>query len=209
MNIKKILIVMMMLTFFTKQTVAASHYQTFQDITFEHQGMTLLEDYTNADYERLYDKLPKWKFWGWDSITAYDSEKAYFVKETLYVVSNNGYSDMDETITFTQEFSDSIQMSVSQGIDLSGSGDVQEFDVGLKQSIDMKFVYDAAREVSQKYTLDVTIDPQTVFKIQILGEGKVTSGVAKYHAFFRTVKKGGWEVFVVTTEYYSFSKEPI
>ena len=64
-------------------------------------------------------------------------------------------------------------------------------------------------EIEEEFEIKVLVDSMTKLTVEVRGEGKVSNGVAKYYRFFKNVKKGGWEIFVVTTEYYSLTKELI
>ena len=77
---KKVIIGLMMVLTFTlmKESVNAAEYQTYQEITFEIDGVKLLEDYTESDYKYYYKKINKRKFWGWRTHSSFNGEKAYF-----------------------------------------------------------------------------------------------------------------------------------
>ncbi|MCK5388697.1 MAG: hypothetical protein KAJ22_05365, partial [Candidatus Izimaplasma sp.] len=64
---KKLLFIVLLvfLSSFYYQSILASDYQTYQEITFEHTGGTLLEDYSDGDYEKYYKRIKKRRFWGW------------------------------------------------------------------------------------------------------------------------------------------------
>ena len=53
------------------------------------------------------------------------------------------------------------------------------------------------------------VDPQTMANLFVMGEGKITNGVASRYLFWLELEKGGFEVFVITTQYYRLEKVKI
>ncbi len=206
---KKIVMICLLvfLSSFFYQSIHASDYLTYQDITFEIDGATLLEDYSNADYDKYYDRLKKRRFWGWLTTTAYENEKAYFTKETLYIIENRGDSAIIETFSFKSEETVKKQYSVTGTLGMEASGKEYGFKLGLEEQLKYSITATKTTTVEEKFEIKVYVDPMTKLVVKIEGEGKVSSGVAKYYRFFKNVKKGGWEIFVVTTEYYILVKD--
>ena len=101
------------------------------------------------------------------------------------------------------------QYNVSGSIDLKSSGDAYGVKLGFEQKIDYSITKTTSTKKSEEITIKINVDPGTKLLVQIVGEGKITNGVGKYYRFWRTKKKGGWEIFVLTTEYYSIKKEYI
>lgn len=189
------------------QGVSANEYTAYQEVTFEHNGMMLLEDYTESDYKKYYGKISKRRFWGWRHYKARDNEKAYFIKETMYVIINEGDSAITETFSFAKSKTIKTQFGTSGSVELSSSGGDKGFKLGLDEAIKWDTSATLTSDFEQEFDIKVLVDPMTKLTVQICGEGKVTNGVAVYYRFFRPVRKGGWEIFVVTTEYYSIVKE--
>ena len=92
---------------------------------------------------------------------------------------------------------------------MDASGEAYGFKLGLEKSIKYSATATKTVSIEEEFEIKVHVDPMTKLLVQVQGEGKVTSGVAKYYRFFKNVKKGGWEIFVVTTEYYYLSKDKI
>ncbi len=205
---RKIIIIMLMMFIgiFNHQVSSANEYVTYQDITFEHSGMVLLDSYSNADYDKYYDKISKKRFWGWRTYEVYKTEEVYFTKDTLWVIENEGFSNITETFTFNSESSVKKQYNVSGTLGLKGSGDTMGIKLGLEEELSYSITATTDSSIEQEFTIKVIVDPNTKLFVEIKGEGKVSNGVAKYFRFWRAVKKGGWEVFLVTTEYYSIRK---
>ena len=208
---KKIIIIsiLIFLSSFYYQGLQAEDYLTYQDITFEHSGAKLLARYSDSDYEKYYSKMKKRRFWGWRTFIAYENEKAYFVKETLYVIENQGETAIIETFSFKNEEDVKKQYSVTGTLGMESSGEAYGFKLGLEQQLKYSITATITTSVEEEFEIKVYVDPMTKLIVQIEGEGKVSNGVAKYYRFFKNVRKGGWEIFVVTTEYYSLRKMKI
>ncbi len=205
---KKIIIIsiLVFLSSFYHQYVYADDYLTYQDITFEHSGAKLLEKYSNSDYEKYYSKMKKRRFWGWRTFIAYENEKTYFVKETLYVIENHGETAIVETFSFKSKEQVKKQYGSTGTIALNGKGEEAGFKLGLEEELNYSITGTKTTSIEEEFEIKVYVDPMTKLTVIIQGEGKVSNGVAKYYRFYKNVRKGGWEIFVVTTEYYSLVK---
>lgn len=206
---KKLFIFSLLVLLLSSSNKAFADYHTYQEITVKNQGMKMLENYSQADYKDYYSRLGKKKFWGWRTFTAFSNEEVYFIKDTLYVIVNEGTSPITEKITFSRDSVITKQYGVSGSIGIKGSGTAKKFKWGLESKIEGDFSYTEKTTLEEEYQLTIEVDPMTKLTIQILGEGKVTNGVAKYYRFWMESKKGGFEIFIVTTEYYSLVKEKI
>ena len=208
---KKILLLSLLvfLTSFYYQNIQASEYLTFQEITCKNDGAEMLEKYADSDYKKYYKKISKRRFWGWRTYTAYENEKVYFTKETLYIIENYGETPIVETFSFKSNEDIKKQYSVTGTLGMEASGEKYGFKLGLEESLKYSITATKTTSIEEKFEIKVYVDSMTKLVVQIQGEAKVSNGVAKYYRFFKNVKKGGWEIFVVTTEYYSLVKEKI
>ena len=208
---KKMIIIslLMFISSFYYQYAQASDYLTYQEITFEHSGAKMLEKYSNSDYDKYYSKMEKRRFWGWRTYVAYENEKAYFIKETLYVIENHGETAIIETFSFKSEEDLKKQYSVTGTIGLNLKGQDSGYKLGLEQQLKHSITTTHSKAIEEEFEIKVYVDPMTKLVVRIEGEGKVSNGVAKYYRFYKNVKKGGWEIFIVTTEYYSLVKVKI
>lgn len=208
---KKILIVsfILFLSSFYVQTSTANEYSTYQEIEFEHSGMEFLDDYTQDMYDKYYKKIAKSRFWGWRIYTVFETEKCYYLKETLWVIENEGYSPITNTFSFSADESVKKQFNVSGTIEMRGTGETAGFKLGLEERLSYSATATSTTSIQKDFDIKVQVDPNTKLYIEIRGEGKVSNGVGKYYRFWKSVRKGGWEVFLVTTEYYSIRKEVI
>jgi hypothetical protein len=205
---KKIIIVLLFIFCIRINTssIYAGEYETYQEIEFEHSGARFLEDYTSAMFKKYYKKIKKRKFWGWRTYMAYETEKVYFTKETLYVIENQGETAITETFSFKSVETTKKQYDVAGDIKMEGSGEALTFKLGLEEALSWDITTVETTNYTEDFEIKVHVDPMTELRVTVEGEGKVSNGVGKYYRFFRNVRKGGWEVFLVTTEYYAIRK---
>ncbi len=203
-----ILLTVLLITFSTK-AIGASDYMSFQEIEFEHSGAMFLEDYSGKKYDKSYDEIKKRQFFGWKQNTVYKTEKVYYVRDTIMKIENEGSTPIIDTITLKSQETIKKQYNVSGSLKLSSSGDVYGTKLSFEEKLDYSITATSTSATLEQFVIKVQVDPNTRFIIQVCGEGNVSNGVAKYFAFWRIVRQGGWEVFVVTTEYYSLTKEYI
>lgn len=205
---KIVLLSMTMLVILLRgNTTYGSEYVSYQEINFLYDGARLLEDYTEDDYDRYYEKMSGRKFWGWKTFKAQDGEPVEFIKETLFVIKNDGDTEIAQAFKFGQKETVKKQYGVSGSLGLKGKGSDKKFELGLEEKLSFDATGVSTTIIDESVEIKVKIDPGTQLIVQIHGEGKVSNGVAKYFVFFKEVKKGGWEVFVVTTEFFSLVKE--
>lgn len=208
---KKILIYALLVFVFSfnKNVVEASEYLAYQEIEFTGYGNEFLSDYSQSQYKKYYGFIDNRRFWGWNTHTVIDSVNMTYTKETMYIIVNEGITPITQTYYIKTEDETKKQYSVSGNIELTVKGKIDGFALGLEDSIKSNITAVTTSSVDEKFEVKVQVDPGTKLTVQIKGEGKLSNGVASYYRFFRNVKKGGWEVFVITTEYYSMTKEMI
>ncbi len=187
-------------------TLMASEYRTFEEITFKSSSFDLLEDYSETDYELAYEEIDKRKFWGWRTHTVLNNVRVSFKKETMMIIRNEGTSAIEKDYTFKTKTSNATQLSASGSIGIEAKGPIQSFKTGLDS--ELEFSAESSTKTTEEETIEIAIDvdPMTELRIEIYGEGKVSNGVGKLYRFFRNTKKGGWEVFTLTSQYYSIEK---
>ncbi|MFH5880945.1 MAG: hypothetical protein ACNA7U_01395 [Candidatus Izemoplasmataceae bacterium] len=208
---KKVLIIFVTTFIFllSKQTIFAAEYLTYQNITFTNHGGLLLENYTKSDYENYYKRIKGNRFWGWKTYVVLQNEPITFQKETMYIIRNEGYSTISKNYFFKTTEQSKFQLSATGNVGISASGNIKAFKLGLDSHIRPTVSYETQRAEEERIEIRMQIDPMTVLYVEVYGEGKITNGVAKYYRFWRNVRTGGWEVFVLTTEYFSIVKERI
>lgn len=191
------------------QSTKGSDYQTYQEIEFVNNGAELLEDYSDSEYDKYYKKVKYRKFWGWRTYVRLENEDVEFLRDTLFVIVNEGTTPITQTLTFKSEEYVKKQYSVTGTLGMNAKGSAYGFKLGLEEKLKFSITTTVYKEIEEEFEIKVLIDPMTRLIVEVKGEGKVSNGVAKYYTFFKNVKKGGWEIFVVTTEYYSLKKEII
>lgn len=197
------------LSAFAIQDVTASDYETYQEVTFEHSGAKFLDEYTNKMYKKYYKKVKRRRFWGWRTYTKYDAEPVTFTKDTLYVIVNEGTTPIRQEFEFKSIETTTKQYNVSGNLNMTAEGEIYTIELGFEEELDWEILTSSTETYTEDIEIRVDIDPMTKLIVEVKGEGKISNGVAKYYRFWRNVRKGGWEVFVVTTEYYSLRKEQI
>lgn len=189
--------------------LAGEAYRTYEDVSFKSTSMKLLEDYSETDYELAYEAIEGRRFWGWKTHTKTRNAKVEFKKGTLMVIKNEGTTPIEKDYTYKTKKQDSLQLSASGAVGIDVSGPVKGFKTGLDADIESSLDYNEASTEEETIDLEISVDPMSELTIEVYGEGKVSNGVGKLYRFFRNTKKGGWEVFVVTTEYYVIEKSMI
>lgn len=185
----------------------AEAYSSYQDILFEESGQKLLADFTAEEYEDYYELLPGKHFMGWRLVVVTEEQRIQFIAETKLKVYNRGYSTIKHEITLKTVEETQIQISASGDLGVSAKGNVKKFTGGADASIKAAVKYDASTTHTEEYVFKINIDPGTYVTIVTRGEGRVNNGVAEYYCFWIRLKRGGWETFTVTTEYFEIVKE--
>ncbi len=191
------------------ESLKASEYLTYQSIEFDRSGKKLLDDLNSFDLRMLNNKLGGRRFWGWRTVSNLENEKVYFQKETLYVIENGGTSAIRKRYYFSTTEQDTVQISASGSIAIDVSGDIRTFKSGLESELSASYQATKSSTIEESVEINIDVDPGVRLEVEIYGEGKISNGVAAQYRFFRKVRDGGWEIFTLTTEYYSIVKAPI
>ncbi len=187
----------------------AGEYLTYQSIEFDRPRQKLLQDLNAFDLRQLNSDLGGRRFWGWRTVTNLENEKVYFQKETLYVIENGGTSAIRKRYYFNTTEQESVQISASGSISIDVSGDIRKFKSGLESELSASYQANRSSTIEESVEINIDVDPGVRLEVEIYGEGKISNGVAAQYRFFRKVRSGGWEIFTLTTEYYSIVKAPI
>lgn len=190
-------------------SVHAEDYTNYQEIVFDHDDAFLLKDYTSSDYNDAYKAIKKRKFIGWRVEVVNKNETLEFISETKLRIYNNGFSTIKHDISLDSKEETKIQLSASGAIKVHATGDVKKFKGSIDADIKASVNYTKLSTNHEKYDFEIIVDPLTYVKIVTRGEGEINNGVAKYYFFWVNTKKGGWETFCQTTEYYEIVKERI
>jgi hypothetical protein len=206
---KKIIIVLILagLTILFSTEVKAEDYQTFQEVVFNNDDALLLKDFSKSDYDDYYDEIKRKKFIGWKLFVANENEEVEFVSETKLKIYNNGYSTIKHDIKLESKEETKYQISATGGIKVNVKGNVKKFKGSVDADIKASISYTKTTTNKETYDFQIIVDPKTYVKIVTRGTGEVNNGVGNYYFLWIRTKKGGWETFNVTTEYYEIIKE--
>ncbi len=208
---KKCITALLFLTllFISSVQLKAEDYQTYQEIIFNDEDAILLKDFTDEDYQKYYDEITKKKFIGWKLYIAHENKEVEFVSETKLKIYNNGYSTIKHDIKLESKEETKYQISASGGIKVNIKGDIKKFKGSLDADIKNSISYTKTTTNKETYDFQIIVDPKTYVKIVTRGTGEVNNGVGNYYFLWIRTKKGGWETFNVTTEYYEIIKERV
>lgn len=205
---KKIIIMTIIIIFASfgnKNTKADSDYKSFEEISFTNEGK-FLKDYSKADYKSYYKNVLKRKFIGWNTYEVTESEKVEYVVETLFSFYNDGYSPIKYKMSYGEKVTTKKSISTSGSLGVSGSGNKKIFKGGLDAKLKTDNESSNEEVITESFDIDVDIDEGTILNIYTKGEGKITNGVAARYIFWFMNKKGGYEIFISTTQTYRMEK---
>ena len=208
---KKILIIsifLFLIVFSTKVEVKANEdYSTFQEI--ELSSGKMLADYTDEEYEEGYKIVDKRKFWGWNTHTVNRDIKAKFVSETVFSYYNNGLTPITYEYSLSTTEVEKFSISATGNIGYTMKGQTEKFNHNLDTEIKINTNYETSSTTKEENNLEIVVQPKTVANLKIVGEAKVTNGIGAYYIFWIRFQRGGYEYFVVTTQYPRLEVLPI
>lgn len=206
---KKILIfsIFLFLLTISKEVKAAEDYETFQEI--EIASGKLLEDFTDSDYNKYYKKVNKRKFWGWRTYVAHRNVKAKFTSETVFSYYNDGTTPITYKYELSKAQVNKFSVSTTGSIKYKFEGTVKKIRHNFDSEIKVNVSQEGSVTQKEQETLDIIIDPKTVANLKIVGEGKIINGVSAYYIFWIRTERGGFEYFIVTTQYPRLEVLPI
>lgn len=206
---KKILLIsiFLFLICIVKNVSAVEDYNTFQEVDIYSGKM--LDDYTTEEYNKYYKNVDKRKFWGWRTHVVNKNIKAKFISETVFSYYNNGKTP----ITYKYELSKSVvnkySISASGSIKYNINGEIKKFKNNLDAEVKINVTDETVTTTKEQNDLQIIIDPFTVANLKIVGEAKITNGVAAYYVLWIRIERGGFEYFVVTTQYPRLEVLPV
>ena len=206
---KKLLILsvfLFLLTFITK-VEASETYDTFQEIEISKGNM--LKDYTDLEYKQYYKKVEKRKFFGWRTYVVNKDIKTKFISETVFSYYNNGVTPITYKYQLSESKVNKYSISATGTIAYNMDGNSKKFKHKLDSELKINYTNQGETKKEEETKLDIIVDPNTVANLRIVGEGKITNGVGAYYIFWVRTQKGGFEYFVVTTQYPRLEVLPI
>ena len=164
---------------------------------------------TLEEYNKYYKNVDKRKFWGWRTHVVNKNIKAKFISETVFSYYNNGKTP----ITYKYELSKSVvnkySISASGSIKYNINGEIKKFKNNLDAEVKINVTDETVTTTKEQNDLQIIIDPFTVANLKIVGEAKITNGVAAYYVLWIRTERGGFEYFVVTTQYPRLEVLPV
>lgn len=197
-----------MVTFVCMPKIEAdSNYHAYEEITLS--SGKLLDDFSDSDYKKYYKKVNKRKFMGWRTYVVNDDVDASYITETMFSYYNDGYTPISYAYTLEQSSQSKLALSASGSISVKSSSTNVKFKNNLEGSIKLSADYQITTNEKETYEIEFDVDPGTQVNLYIYGEGVVTNGVAARYFFWTRAQKGGFELFLVTTQYQRLEKTRI
>lgn len=208
---KKWFLFLFILTLYTLknslEVKANSDYLAFEEI--ELINGEFLKDISKKELDKHYKKISKRQFYGWKTANINVDKKVTYKTETLFSYHNDGTTPIKYSYSMKKKEVETRSLSSSGDIKVKVSGKMQKFDGNLDSQLKLSNTSTKSREVQEEYKIDLNVDPGTKLNLYIYGEGKITNGVAIHYMFWLVYKKGGYEVFTITTQYYRLEKVQI
>lgn len=202
--ILSVLLFIFILCFIPNISYASSNYKSFETFTLE-KGK-LLSDFTTAEYNEYYKHIDKRKFFGWNTYEVHRDIKTYYIAETLFSYHNQGTTPIDYTYKYTKKEYSKLNLSATGSIGIKVSGEKKGFKNNLDGQLKLSADYTNTKEEQETFEIKLKVDPGTQLDLYIYGEGKITNGVAAYYLSFIRLQRGGYEIFLVTTQYQRLEK---
>jgi hypothetical protein len=131
------------------------------------------------------------------------------VTETIFSYYNDGYTEIDYTFKMDRKQTSKVSLSSSGSIGLKSSTGTKGFKHDLDSSLKLTSEYTETSEEKESYEISFEVDPGTQVDLYIYGEGKITNGVAARYLCWIRLDRGGFEVFMITTQYQRLEKKRI
>ena len=205
----KLILVILMIFLMDVTHLEAKEYLHYQDIEFEKSHLKFLHEFTTFDMIQHLHKIENTRFWGWELHPVTTHQKVIFTKETVLFISNEGTTPIKQSYVLRTSEQSKIQYDTRGSISTKTRGKYRGFDLNLDAKLDIKVVSDVNTTLQEETKINIEIDPMTSLTVAIYGEGYVSNGVGRYFRFFRPVREGGYEVFVLATEYYGIEKRAL
>lgn len=202
-----LLLLMMGLLLVTGMSHADSGYTNYEHL--EMSRGKLLRDYTDGEYREYYPHVDKRRFFGWRVHTVHKNVKVSYVTETLFSYYNDGFTAIDYKYKLDTQSSSKFSLSATGSIGIKTTRGEASFRNNLDGSLRLSSDYQVSRQEREIIDIALKIDPGTQVDLYIYGEGRITNGVAAYYIFWMRFDRGGYEVFVVTTQYQRLEKKQI
>jgi hypothetical protein len=206
---KKIIVVLVLIMSMSTQEIKASQYMYFQNIHFETRVHKFLHNFSEYEMNKYLNRVDDRKFWGWSTYEVTNHQKVYFQKETLLKIENQGTTSIKQSYTLKVSEQSKVQFDTRGSITTKTKGKIKGLDFNLDAKLDISYAQTTTTNLVEETKINIEVDPMTKLKVAIYGEGYITNGVGRYFRFFREIREGGYEVFILATEYYGIEKTQI
>jgi len=186
---------------------ANANYKSYE--TLEMAYGKLLDQFTNEDYERYYPMVDQRKLFGWQIYKVHDNVKVTYTTQTLFSYYNDGFTAIDYQYKLDRKQTSKIGISATGTISTKNQKADKLFKNNLDASLKMTADYQSTSEEKEAISMTLKVDPGTQVDLYIYGEGRITNGVACRYVFFIKMDRGGFEVFIITTQYQRLEKKRI
>ena len=189
-------------------TVKASggDYMSYPEIRFENSDYKLLVDMDDKEIDKYYDKIDNKKFSGWNTYLFTKHKKVYYTVGVIFMYKNEGTTASTYNFEFKEEEISKRSFNVTGNLEVSLKGDIKKLKAGLDVKLKIDYSSSSTKTTRTEWSTKTQVDPGTMLKISIKGEGYIDQGVASKYVFWVRTKKGAFEIFNVGTEYYSMEK---
>ena len=192
---------------YPETVLADTGYHSYESITLS-EGK-LLENYTDDEYEDYYTHVDQRKFLGWRIYKVHSNIKVSYISETLFSYYNDGYTPIEYTYKLDRKVTSKLGLSASGTIGVDFKNNKKVFSFDLEGQLKLSAEYTVSSEDKESIEINLEVDPGTQVDLYVYGEGKITNGVAARYVFWIRANKGGFEVFLVTTQYQRLEKVKI
>ena len=202
-----IAIFMLTLTISTNTAKASgSDYMSYPEIRFENSDYSLLVEIPDEKIEKYYDKIDSKKFSGWNTYLFTKHRKVYYTVGVIFMYKNEGTTASTYNFEFKEEEISKRSFNVTGNLEVSLKGDIKKLKAGLDTKLKIDYSSSSTKTTRTEWSTKTQVDPGTMLKISIKGEGYIDQGVANKYFFWVRTKQGAFEIFNVGTEYYSMEK---
>lgn len=202
------IMVLMLTLFISTNTAKASggDYMSYPELVFEEEGHSLLVDMDDESLDGYYEKVDNKKFSGWNTYLFTKHQKVYYTAGVIFMYRNEGTSPSTYNFEFKEEEISKRSFNVTGNLEVSLKGDIKKLKAGLDVKLKIDYSSSSTKTTRTDWSTKTQVDPGTILKISIKGEGYIDQGVASKYFFWVRTKKGAFEIFNVGTEYYSMEK---
>ncbi len=198
---------LVMLLFWVHPIEANASYKTYESLEMAHGK--LLDQFTQEDYDRYYPIVDQRKFMGWNVHKVHENVKVSYTTQTLFSYYNDGFTPIDYQYKFDRKETSKIGVSATGTISVKHQKADKIFKNNLDGSLKLSSDFQRTTEEKESISMSLKVDPGTQVDLYIYGEGRITNGVACRYFFFVKMDRGGFEIFIITTQYQRLEKKRI